>query len=450
MTKLIANVKKYRLSMFGFVLLTLLSVPVHAAIDGVSGINFSLTASEGYIDTPDGDSLLVWGYALDAGLMQYPGPTLIVNQGDTVTITLNHDLPFNTGDPVSLVFPGQENVTATGGTAGEITQEALPASPVTYTFTANHAGTYIYHSGSNPEIQIEMGLVGAIIVRPATANQAYSHADSTYDYEYLFLLTEMDPAIHYAVEWGEPVDNTNYNPVLWFINGRNGPDTMADANVPWLPHQPYNILPRVHPGDKALLRFVVAGRDLHPFHTHGNHFRLIARDGRLLESATGLGADLSREDFTLQSVPGATYDAIWNWTGEKMGWDVFGDPKLDATLAHSCSNAACPDTDGNGFHDTTGAACFDQTTREYCPDHGRDFPVITTELQDLTFGGFFSGSPFLGAFGDLPPGEGGLNLNGGMFYMWHSHTEKEIVNNDIFPGGMLTMMIVEPAGVPIE
>ena len=24
--------------------------------------------------------------------------------------------------------------------------------------------------------------------------------------------------------------------------------------------------------------------------------------------------------------------------------------------------------------------------------------------------------------------------------MWHSHTEKEMTNNDIFPGGMMTML----------
>ncbi len=29
-------------------------------------------------------------------------------------------------------------------------------------------------------------------------------------------------------------------------------------------------------------------------------------------------------------------------------------------------------------------------------------------------------------------------------YMWHSHNEKEIVNNNIFPGGMLTMVLVIP------
>ena len=86
---------------------------------------------------------------------------------------------------------------------------------------------------------------------------------------------------------------------------------------------------------------------------------------------------------------------------------------------------------------------------EYAGDHGKKMPVELPALQDMTFGGFYSGSPFLGDFGDLPPGEGGLNLNGGMVFMWHSHSEKELANNDIFPGGMMTMIIVEPNGVPI-
>jgi len=61
----------------------------------------------------------------------------------------------------------------------------------------------------------------------------------------------------------------------------------------------------------------------------------------------------------------------------------------------------------------------------------------------------YSGSPFLGDEGVLPPGEGGLNPNAGYFFMWHSHNEKEMVNNDIFPGGMMTFGIIEPPGVAI-
>jgi hypothetical protein len=30
--------------------------------------------------------------------------------------------------------------------------------------------------------------------------------------------------------------------------------------------------------------------------------------------------------------------------------------------------------------------------------------------------------------------------------MWHSHTERELTNFDIFPGGMMTMLFVVPPG----
>jgi manganese oxidase len=34
--------------------------------------------------------------------------------------------------------------------------------------------------------------------------------------------------------------------------------------------------------------------------------------------------------------------------------------------------------------------------------------------------------------------------------MWHSHSEKELTSNNIFPGGMLTFGVVEHWDVTIE
>ena len=56
----------------------------------------------------------------------------------------------------------------------------------------------------------------------------------------------------------------------------------------------------------------------------------------------------------------------------------------------------------------------------------------------------------LGQGEPLPPGEGGLNANLGFFFMWHSHAEKELTNFDIFPGGMMTHVIIEPPGTAID
>ena len=419
-------------------LLVLGAGAAHGGIDGVTGTSFQLTARADNFSTPDGGAIMFWGYAEGSSRAQYPGPTLIVSQGSTVTIGLKNTLDV----PVSMVFPGQEGVTAMGGSAGLLTQEAAAGGgTVTYTFTADRAGTYMYHSGTRPELQIEMGLVGALIVRPYTGDDhAYNHADARFEREYLFLLSEMDSRIHelVATQGVAALEGTdylsNYFPNYWFINGRPALDSLFPAGVPWLPTQPYGSLVLTHPGEKTLLRFIGAGRHSHPFHTHGNHARTIARDGFLLSSGPGAGADLSQEEFTFSSVPGQTLDAIFEWTGREMGWDIYGDPD-DPDYAHTCIDGDADD--------------FDDGTSEYCPDHGKPIPVGLPEKQDLTFGGFWSGSPYLGTTGSLPPGEGGLNPNGGFGFMWHSHAEKELLNFDIFPGGMMTMLIIEAPGVPL-
>jgi hypothetical protein len=209
---------------------------------------------------------------------------------------------------------------------------------------------------------------------------------------------------------------------------------MSAAGAPWLPHQPYNILPMMHPGERILIRLISAGRDAHPYHTHGNHHRVIARDGRLLSSVPGVsGADLGQQAFTDTTAPGSTMDAIYTWTGANMGWDFYGHTGPGGEIGQACVDAGVPLLAG-----------------ETLADHCKPVPVTLPSQETLTFGQFYSGSPFMGALGALPPGEGGFNPNGGFMFMWHSHNEKEIVNFDIFPGGMLTMLLIEHPDTPLS
>jgi hypothetical protein len=432
------------------VLLAAGSAGAQARIDGIAGQTaLAFTAMAGEVSTPDGGSLHFWGYEdlgnnEGVGVPQYPGPTLIFDQGDAVSITLVSELPY--AQCTSMVFPGHA-VTASGGSPGLLTRESCGAADtVTYSFTAGQPGTYMYHSGTEAELQIEMGLVGAIIVRPVDGEGYAYNLDTGFDHEYLFLLTSMDPGVHAQVEQGDfaNLDMTEYYPVYWFINGRAGPDDLADAFVPWLPHQPYNATPRMHPGDKLLMRIIGAGQGQHPFHFHGNNADQIARDGRLLAHP--------RSRFTTLSVPGETVDQIFTWTGYELGWDMYGPVNPDCTDSdhdmaadgsdpqETCHDNICVDGNGDGFDDFNW---------EYCADHGKGIPVTLPEKQNMAFGGWWSGSPFMGDVQPLPPGEGGLNPFGGYFFMWHSHAEKELTNFDIFPGGMLSMMVVEPPYVAI-
>lgn len=450
-------------ALFTAMLLLFPTGQAEAAIDGVTGTKFRIVAKTDYVSTADGGSMQFWGYSLGASRPQYPGPTLIVNEGEEITITHINRLKVAGGGPApntSIVFPGMQ-VKATCAKPGidtcadgDLTMEAeRDGDQVRYIFTPDKPGTYMYYSGTNVGLQVEMGLIGTIIVRPTgynpSAPTAYGHADTAFDREYLFFLSEMDPRIHLEVEQNGPDSPTlkgyldNYFSNYWFINGRTAPDDLAGSNVFWLPTQPYNSNPRMHPGEHVLMRVVGAGREMHPFHHHGNHAKVIARDGVLLESTPGAGPDIGREGFTITSEPGKTVDAIFTWTGEGLNWDIYGGTDVADTHDHACGMSA------NVAAGWDGVTIYDPVTGEYCPDHGKPFPVVLPGLQELAFGGWWGGSPYLGTLGTLPPGEGGLNPNGGFSFMWHSHTEKELTNWDIFPGGMLTMMIIEPPGVPI-
>ena len=133
-----------------------------------SNPTFTLTTKDGYISLPDGNTAYMWGYSEGGNGFQHPGPVLCVNQGDTVTVVLNNTLP----QPVSIMFPGQENVLANGQPVQPDLAAAIPSlttaaaannGSVTYSFVANSPGTFLYESGTNGQIQVRMGLFGALL-----------------------------------------------------------------------------------------------------------------------------------------------------------------------------------------------------------------------------------------------------------------------------------------------
>ncbi|BCB27602.1 hypothetical protein SKTS_24880 [Sulfurimicrobium lacus] len=503
-------------------LASLLVGTAHAAAPGITGPNFDLTAVPGYISQPDGSSIYSWGYGCNtapngfapatitnascpAGAMQLPGPTLIVNQGDIVIVTLHNNLPAAAGN-TSILFPGF-NVTATGGTAGLLAQEAANLGTVTYTFVASTPGTHAYYSGTQGDLQVEMGLYGALIVLPTNGNSvpagyatpanlpatchahsagatatlpngdpdfrlaasAYNHPAACYDREYLFQFSEIDPVIHQqaqaqaALPCTQPtgcmvVATEPYVPAYYIVNGRSMPDLMDPNYAVQYPHQPYNGNPHMHPGELVLLRVIGTGRWQHPFHEHGNHVRVLARDGNLLltPSSNKLAGPLL---FTTTTTPGMALDGIFQWTGKGLNWDVYA--HADGITADTCV------PDANGYYTTgSGAPLTAPNYFEWCADHkkpleakpfgqvGSGGPVSLPDPNILANGPWYGGSPYLGpdatarAVGSTPIPPSGTVGNpsdeAGFAYMWHSHNEREITTNNAFPGGMMMMMLVDP------
>src|SRR3989441_653183 len=372
-TKTKKAISKTRLLLAAMVAMALLlPATAHAAAPGITGPTFNLTAQPAYISQPDGAMVYSWGYgcngapsgyaAISSGTfcnsMQVPGPTLIVTEGQAITVTLTNGLPASAGN-TSILFPGL-NVTASGGVVGLLTQEAVPGGTVTYTFTAGTPGTRAYYSGTQGDLQVEMGLYGAIIVLPAAvpaacttglaasnltaeatwgesdfrlAAAAYDHPKSCYDREYLFQFSEMDPNIHTqalaqvtarvgclagAMGCSLNVPTEPYRPAYFMINGRSMPDDMDPNYSVQYPHQPYNGNPHMHPGEQTLLRIIGQGRWQHPFHEHGNHVRILARDGNLILSASDQNSLAEPLLFTTTTTPGLAMDGIFYWTGKGL------------------------------------------------------------------------------------------------------------------------------------
>jgi hypothetical protein len=351
----------------------------------------------------------MWSYANadapDSGTFQSPGPVLCVTQGETVVVNLTNNLP----EPASIVFPGQDaQVTATGGAAGLLTTEAAATTgTVSYRFTAGSPGTYLYESGSDVAKQLEMGLYGALIVRPgAGANLAYG-ASTQFDpsREYLLLLSEIDPDLHHAVETNGTYDINSLRDRYFAVNGREFPDTIQDNGSALLPGQPYGSLVRIQPNSPAnpqpaLIRMINVGQLNHPFHPHGNHTTQIAQDGRLLVSPSGAAA--STEHFGETIGAGQTEDFLIRWDDQDK-WD--------------------PNT--------------------------KQLPVPAPNYRNVFFkdsNTWYGGSPYLGYKGTLPTGVTSQNICGEWYFPWHSHALNEFSNFDAGFGGMATLLRVDPPG----
>jgi FtsP/CotA-like multicopper oxidase with cupredoxin domain len=197
-----------------------------------------------------------------------------VNEGDTVTISVTNALPA--GHTLAFEIPGVDF------TAGP-TDVAVGAT-VTRSFTASRPGTYLYQSGGDAGRQAAMGLHGALIVRPLTANQAYDTATTAYNVEALLVLSTIDPAFNAAPD---TFDMHSYRATYWLINGRAYPDTTPIT---------------ASPGQRVLLRYLNAGYDNTTMSLLSMHERVVARDARLLNNPF---------DANAETIPaGATEDAI--------------------------------------------------------------------------------------------------------------------------------------------
>jgi hypothetical protein len=209
--------------------------------------------------------------------------------------------------------------------------------------------------------------------------------------------------------------------------------------------------------------------------------------------------------FNTDTTPGESFDGIFYYTGRGLNWDPYGhhvplpgttagtpqsDPYGDANATLPCT----PDLNGYNSQGADSLAYQRVNFMEWCQDHYK--PVQVNPFGDVPGGGpatfpdpnvftngaWYSGTPYFGPDANLragtpqciqnvllPVGAGGSTTDGtsctnlqpanvqanpaserGWAFMWHTHNERELTTNNVFPGGMMMMLLVDSREFKID
>ncbi len=302
--------------------------------------------AEPYTQAVPGNALLpMWGYrqvgsvaACDTGTgvaTASPGPLITVPAGDsTLAITVVNRLSV----PTSIVLAAQ-SLPSDGGPAvmaadvvgptcvptptaastaaahpqncrvRSFTGETDPGANRTYTFINIRPGTYLYQSGTHPQVQVQMGLFGMArqdaTVLGASGRQLFAGANAGFDVDVPVVLSEIDPEQHIRIaatlgsadptSWKSGNNSTlNYVPKFFLINGK-----MFDAANPDASDLPVT---NAASGARVVLRIANAGLQSRSLVLNSGTWKLQTEDGYPYR--------VPREQATVLLPAGKTTDAL--------------------------------------------------------------------------------------------------------------------------------------------
>lgn len=237
--------------------------PTSGGGSGSGNADYTLYIEPGFhtINGDGGEVINVWGYTSSNGATpMIPGPLIEATQGQSISV----EVVNNNNRSHNFVIQG---VTSDTGSIS-------PGNSKTYTFTPNKGGVFFYRDTLNSNVNREMGLHGALIVRSNSSNRVWDNGPS-YNIERLWVLADMDtPNWNDRASSGNNVSTGSYRPNVFMINGQGGFDGMHDPNT----------VLEGNSGQVGVVRIVNAGQFDQSLHWHGNHFRVISRNGSHLNN----------------------------------------------------------------------------------------------------------------------------------------------------------------------
>lgn len=243
-------------------------------------------------------------------LLRLPSPSIRVEQGDKVIVTLENSHYF----PHSIHFHGvdhpfqKEKGEGNDGVPQTSNKLTMPGKQFSYELTPRQAGTMIYHCHVQAHTHILMGLIGMFIVeenRPNNWVQTFNigagfvrHSSvaikDSYSKEYDLQYQDIDRELHNLIQTANDSRllaksyNRDYNitertPDYFMLNGRSFPYTLRESLI------------IVKPEEKIKLRVLNAGDQQLSLHTHGFKPTATHFDGVKLKPT----AQIQRDVFTL-------------------------------------------------------------------------------------------------------------------------------------------------------
>lgn len=203
-----------------------------------------------------------------------PGPMIRVTEGDKVRIILKNEL----SKPTTIHWHGIAVPNAMDGIP-DVTQKPIqPGETFTYEFVAKPAGTYMYHSHYEGDVQVSAGLYAPFIIDPKESTTPKPDVDVD------LMISE------WLVKNGKTyaaMPMAGMEPNYFTFNGKAFPETETI---------------NVKKGQLVRLRLTGIGQFVHPIHLHGVPFKIVATDGHPVPEAAQLTKD------TVLVSPGERYD----------------------------------------------------------------------------------------------------------------------------------------------
>jgi len=262
-------------------------------------VSKTLYVTEDFITQIDGTDVYFRGYSSAVNTLNVPGESMIVQQGDTVEITLINTLSTDH----NFVIDGMVD-------SGRVSA----GSTKTFSFTAGDPGTYMYYDNMNNNYNQLLGLHGGFAVMPQNSSNELYPGSRTFVNQLFWLFHDIDPAWNDRLRRGL-TPNTAYVPRYFTINGLSGRPPGAPGSKD--PTVDSMIAPGIalhgSIGDRTLLRVLNAGMADQSLHVHGNHLEWLTENGQIRP-------DVWEKDIIYLDKNRGIFDAIYPFSPPPDAW----------------------------------------------------------------------------------------------------------------------------------